>query len=80
MGFKLLFLLAALVGMAAATGPAHADHAQADADDPDAGWRGFGKLVSRLTILAALIIALFFVLMLLSVFGVFEHEALDPPV
>ena len=80
MGFKLLILLAALVGMAAATGPAHAhaDHAQAEGDDPDAGWRGFGKFVSRLTILAALLIALVFVLMILSVFGVFEHDGLDP--
>ena len=82
MGFKLLIVLAGIVGMAAATGPAHAhaDHAEEAGDDPDAGWRGFGKVVSLFTILAGLLIALVFVLMILSVFGVFEHESIDPPV
>ena len=82
MGIKLLILLVTLVGMVAATGPAHepAHGAPAEGDDPDAGWRGFGKLVSGLTVLAGLTVALIFVLMILSVFGVFEHEALDPPV
>ncbi len=81
MGFKLMLLMAALIGMAAATGPAH-DHAAAhpDAEDPDAGYRAFGKVVSGFTILAALIVALVLVLMFLSVFGVFEKEAIDPPV
>ena len=82
MALKLLILLAALVGMTAATGPANApaDGAHAEGDDLDAGWRGFGKVVSGFTVLAGLIVALIFVLMILAVFGVFEHEAIDPPV
>ena len=82
MGFKLLILLAALVGMAAATGPAgdHAHGAQADGDDPDAGFRGFGKVVTGFTVLAGLVVVVVFILMFFSLFGVFEHESIDPPV
>ena len=82
MGFKLLILLAALVGMAAATGPAsdHAHGVHAEGDDPDAGYRGFGKVVAGFTVLAALVVAVVFILMFLSLFGVFEHESIDPPV
>jgi hypothetical protein len=85
MVFKLLVLLAALVGMVmpSATGPIREEgHAAAnpDPDDPAAGFRAFGRVVSGFTILAALVFLVLVVLMFLSLFGVFENDSIDPPV
>lgn len=85
MVFKLLILLATLIGLAmpSATGPLREEGygaANPDADDADDGFRGFGRVVSGFTILAALVFLAIVVLMVLSLFGAFENDSIDPPV
>jgi hypothetical protein len=85
MVFKLLVLVATLIGMAmpSATGPLRDEGygaANPDADDAHDGFRGFGRVVSGFTILAALVFLALVILMVLSLFGAFENEAIDPPV
>ena len=85
MVFKLLVLLGTLIGMAmpSATGPIREEgHSATHLDDAeaDAGFRGFGRVVSGFTILATLVFLVLVVLMFLSLFGVFENDSIDPPV
>ncbi len=54
-------------------------HAHAD-DDPDRGFRNFGRIVEKITILGVLVVALLVVGLILSLFGVFESDVWDPPV
>ena len=56
-----------------------ATHADAD-DDPDRGYRTFGRVVEKVTILGVLVVALLVVGLILSLFGVFESDVWDPPV
>jgi hypothetical protein len=87
---KLLVLMTALVGMVSASGAGHrplGGESDADGhgyghgeDDPDAGWRGFGKVVSGLTIVAVIVFVVILVMMFLSLGGVWEDDLADPPV
>jgi hypothetical protein len=61
-------------GVADAHAVAHGD------DDPDRGFRNFGRMVEKVTILGVLIMALLVVGLILSLFGVFESDVWDPPV
>lgn len=61
-------------GMADAHATAHAE------DDPDRGYRAFGRFVEKVTILGVLVVALLVVGLILSLFGVFESDVWDPPV
>ena len=54
-------------------------HAHGD-DDPDRGFRAFGRLIEKVTILGVLVVALLVVGLILSLFGVFESDVWDPPV
>ena len=58
----------------------HAGHAAHDHDDPDRGYRTFGRVVEKVTILGVLVVALLVVALILSIFGVFESDIWDPPV
>jgi hypothetical protein len=55
-------------------------HAHAHDEDPDRGYRTFGRVVEKVTILGVLITALLVVGLILSIFGVFESDVWDPPV
>ena len=59
--------------------PHAAVHAHGD-DDPDRGFRNFGRVVEKITILGVLVVALLVVGLVLSLFGVFESDVWDPPV
>lgn len=48
--------------------------------DEDAGYRAFGRVVEKVTILGVLVMALLIVGLILSLFGVFESDVWDPPV
>jgi hypothetical protein len=93
---KLLVLMTALVGMVSASGAGHRplngngdgdagepmqghgyDHGE---DDPDAGWRGFGKVVYGVTVVAVIVFVIILVMMFLSLGGVWEDDLADPPV
>ena len=84
MVFTLLVLTAAFVGMVGSSAsPLREDDAQAapfPSDDPDAGFRGFGKVVMVFTLVASLIFVLLLIAMFLSIGGVWEHDSIDPPV
>ena len=90
---KLLVLMTALAGMVSASGAGHramgSDEPDADGhghgyghdeDDPDAGWRGFGKVVSGFTIVATVVVVVILVMMFLSLAGVWEDDLADSPV
>jgi hypothetical protein len=68
------------------TGDAHADldshatdHGHAE-EDADRGFRAFGRLLEKITILGVLVVALLVVGLILSLAGVFESDVWDPPV
>ena len=49
-------------------------------EDEDAGFRAFGRVVEKVTVLGVLVVALLIVGLILSLFGVFESDVWDPPV
>lgn len=58
-----------------------ADTHHADAEeDPDRGFRDFGRMLEKVTILGVLVVALLVVGLILSLAGVFESDVWDPPV
>jgi hypothetical protein len=60
---------------------AHAvSHAHGHDDDPDRGYRTFGRVIEMVTILGVLVVALLVVGLILSIFGVFGSDVWDPPV
>ena len=58
----------------------HAAHAVGHDEDPDRGYRAFGRVVEKVTILGVLVVALLVVGLVLSIFGVFVNDRWDPPV
>ena len=84
MALTLLALTAALVGMvsSSAAGPFREDdtHAVTGTDDPDAGYRSFGKFVWIFSIVATVVFVLLLIGMFMSIGGVWENESIDPPV
>ena len=55
-------------------------HVATAEDDPDRGYRAFGRMVEKVTLLGVLIMALLVVGLILSLAGVFESDIWDPPV
>lgn len=84
MAVKLLVLLVALVGMvgSSSSGPTSKEEAYGvpKTGDADAGFRAFGKVVSAVTVVAAIVIVLILVAMLFSIGGVWQKDVIDPPV
>jgi hypothetical protein len=58
----------------------HAAHALGHDEDPDRGYRTFGRVVEKVMFLGVLFVALLVVGLILSIFGVFESDVWDPPV
>jgi hypothetical protein len=89
---KLLVLMTALVGMVSASGAGSRPHGNDeygqghghgrghDEVDPDAGWRGFGKVVSFVTVVAVIIFIAIVILMFFSLGGAWEDDLADPAV
>ena len=73
----LAVVLAGLVGMVS-SGP----NTPARDQDPDvvSGGAGFGKFLEYVTLLGILVMGLVILAGILSLFGVFEKEIIDPPV
>lgn len=55
-------------------------HAHDYEDDPDRGYRNFGRLIEKITVVGVLVVALLLVGFILSIFGVFQSDVWDPPV
>ena len=90
MVLKLIVLMMAFVGMVSASGagprlgggetdPDGHGYGHGE-DDPDAGWRGFGKVVSGVTVIAVIVFVVILIMMFLSLGGLWEDDLADPPV
>ena len=74
-----MLVLVVLVGMVS-TGVAN----ELQPDDREvggsAGMRGFGRLIGVLVVIGAVLLTLLIIAGILSLFGVFEHDVIDPVV